>query len=292
MNAMTVQRGLFFSAAVVALVLVLFGIQFPLIDQVLILAVFVVLTGLPHGTLDPWIAKRKGLWNKPIGLFLFLMFYLSSIAITLYLWSLFPGTSLCVFLVISAWHFGKDWQQQFSPKSCFAAGFVVLAAPAVFHAQTVRNLFEQIGSPLSSEIAVTVSWVLFPTAIALLSYETLKNLKHLKMHVVAELLVLIVSAALLSPLLYFVLYFCFQHSPRHMINHAQSMRLRFILINAFVLTAVSIAIGFYGYASLQHLEFTERALKVIFIGLAALTVPHMILIDSSSILGHSHERYS
>lgn len=290
MKAMALQRSLFFSAAVVALLLVFFGVNFSLQTQLIVLTFFVVLAGLPHGTLDPWIAQQKGLWKQPMGLLLFILCYLGCVAITVILWSLFPGTSLLVFLLISAWHFGQDWQTDFSPAACLAAGFMVITAPVVFHAEMVASLFQQIGTPQSAATATQAAWLLLPVAGITVVFECLKNFKNLPAsHSLLELMLLMVLAALLAPLLYFLVYFCFQHSPRHMIRHSQSMRFKFILINALILTAASAVIGVFGFMTLEHLNFSERMLNVLFVGLAALTVPHMLLIDFSTIFGATDE---
>ena len=289
MKAMALQRGFFFSAAAVALILVLFEINFSLQTQLIVLVFFVAAAGLPHGTLDPWIAHKKGLWKKPMGLFFFVACYLTCVTATVYLWYLFPGPSLLVFLLISAWHFGKDWQQDLSPKSCYAAGFIVLAAPAFFHPDAVSSLFQQISTPQSSAIAIKATWLFLPVAGLILSLEIIKYFNQITIQTTTELTLLIVIAALVTPLLYFLLYFCFQHSPRHMINHGRSMSLKFMLINASILTIASIAIGIFGFISLQQLDFSERILNVMFVGLAALTVPHMLLIDFSTFIGASNE---
>lgn len=289
MNVMALQRNLFFSVTAVALLLVLIGVNIPLQAQLIILAVFVAVAGLPHGTLDPWIARQKGLWSQPMGLLVFIVCYLACVGATVMLWSVFPGACLLMFLVISAWHFGKDWQQDLSPVSCFAAGFIVLASPVVFHPEEVASMFQQLGTPAAATIAVKSAWVLLPLAGLIVCLETSRNFKQISGHTPIEIILLIVIAAMVSPLLYFLLYFCFQHSPRHMINHSHSMDLKFKLINVSLLTLATIVIGVIAFMSLQQFDFTARMLNVLFVGLAALTVPHMLLIDFTTLIGTTDE---
>jgi Brp/Blh family beta-carotene 15,15'-monooxygenase len=93
-------------------------------------------------------------------------------------------------------------------------------------------------------------------------------------------LLLALGAAVLHPLAYFIAYWCFLHSPRHLEIAARDLNLQgwrarlravaptTLATYALALAAVPFLIGMPGDAILM---------QVIFIGLAALTVPHMIL---------------
>ena len=86
------------------------------------------------------------------------------------------------------------------------------------------------------------------------------------------------------PLVGFAVYFCLVHSARHVAGIIGSLRRemsRVALVNqAAILTVASWAVG-----GLALWWFADQAdpepmlMRVIFIGLAALTVPHMILVD-------------
>jgi len=108
------------------------------------------------------------------------------------------------------------------------------------------------------------------------------------------LLVVIIAAAILPPLIFVVLYFCFQHSPRHMINHMAYFKSPFIITNCLILTLVTLLVSAYYFFSLEGFNQSERLVKIVFIGLAALTVPHMILVESSIFKSNrlKNERYT
>ena len=96
-----------------------------------------------------------------------------------------------------------------------------------------------------------------------------------------EVSTLILMACLLPALLYFLVYFCFLHSLNHMETLSQSLKKRqkelWIKSIPILLTTVTIAaVVAYHW---QQLELKQAAIQWIFIGLFALTIPHMVLID-------------
>ena len=90
-------------------------------------------------------------------------------------------------------------------------------------------------------------------------------------------------AAALPPLIYFAVYFCALHSIRHFTatmsavpNGRRALGVAVMLSVITTLAALlALHLGITGTAA----ETTEQGIRVIFIGLAALTVPHMILVD-------------
>ena len=100
----------------------------------------------------------------------------------------------------------------------------------------------------------------------------------------AELLLLVAAAALLPPLWYFVLYFCALHSPRHLLAEFRRLsgpQRRYAALTLLVTTLAALLIA---AASGVHLQQFYESVNVmlyplVFIGLAALTVPHMCLLE-------------
>ena len=89
----------------------------------------------------------------------------------------------------------------------------------------------------------------------------------------------------MSPLIAFTVYFCFLHSIRHSISLAIELDPNSI-INGFklfvkkalpltILTAIFSFIAIYLLSYLNNLD--SAILKIIFIGLASLTFPHILL---------------
>ena len=89
----------------------------------------------------------------------------------------------------------------------------------------------------------------------------------------------------LTPLIAFTIYFCFLHSIRHSISLAVELDSDSV-VNGFklfikkalpltILTGVFSLIALYLLSNSYHLD--SAILKVIFIGLASLTFPHILL---------------
>lgn len=89
--------------------------------------------------------------------------------------------------------------------------------------------------------------------------------------------------AMLPPVTGFAAYFLLVHSPRHMIELARRRDpanpcrgLAWVLRAALPLTAASDAVEALLYAGLDGAP-EERFLRIVYWGLAALTVPHVVL---------------
>ena len=92
------------------------------------------------------------------------------------------------------------------------------------------------------------------------------------------------SKSFLSPILAFTLYFCFLHSIRHSItlifelDRSFKLGLKKFITKAIPLTFVTTIIFIFAIYFLNNLYMLDEAIyKVIFIGLASLTFPHILL---------------
>ena len=108
-------------------------------------------------------------------------------------------------------------------------------------------------------------------------------MREYRRHKMIELAGLIIVMGYLPILAGFAVYFCLIHSARHFttlyraIRH--SMPTYFISLG-IGLTVASWAAGLFAFTLLvPNQGFAYSVIQIIFIGLAALTVPHMILID-------------
>ena len=110
------------------------------------------------------------------------------------------------------------------------------------------------------------------------------NEKKLRKGIV-EIFFLLFVFYMFDPLLSFAIYFCFFHTYKHLKHLLSNVYLhlpnkKFVLYSTFVFTIISwiggLAIIFF---LAQNFTIYESILKVVFIGLAALTLPHMILVD-------------
>lgn len=274
------QTKLFGMAAALAILLEV-TVQPSLNLQLLLLAPLVAILGLPHGALDLPIAEvlwpLKG-WRGKLG---FLAVYLALAAAVIVLWIVLPGVALAAFLAYSVLHFSDDWADATSPLK-WTGGMATIGAPALFHPEEVAALFAQLSAPAAAQ--VTTHLAVFAGALALgVFIATCIVRPEARGQAAVEQAMLWGIAALLPPLLFFAVYFCGLHSLRHFTVTIQSVpRARRALAISALLSGlvVFVAVMFQFSQPTSDLgETSKLSMQTIFIGLAALTVPHMLLVE-------------
>ena len=87
----------------------------------------------------------------------------------------------------------------------------------------------------------------------------------------------------MPPLVYFGIYFCALHSPTHFSRVIKlvpdSDRPRAVMQTAAFTMLTLFFAGLALIVLAVELTLEQSAVQIVFIGLAALTVPHMVLID-------------
>lgn len=256
-----------------------------------VLVVAVVLTGLPHGALDPWVAWRAGLWRTRVGFVAFNVAYVAIAAGVLLVWHSAPGPSLALFLAVSAWHFAGDWRDALNGWMRAPVGAALLSLPALAAPAEVSAIFTVLAGPdggvLAGWLAIAAPWLAAAAAMSALVALRRSKIAAVEIAAVAAL------AYLLPPLVYFLVYFCALHSPRHLRMAAQSAdagRLRQmtgVAVAYTVLTVVAAAVAWpwitAGFAAVATTD--APLIRLLFVGLAALTLPHMIVVTLSERRG-------
>jgi len=273
-----IQQWLFFMGAAGAFTLVLFDVRLSPWTVAVMLAGVVALVGLPHGALDPLVAHKAGLWRTPAALAGFLAAYLLLAGAAGLLWFFAPIVALTAFLAYSAWHFSGDWRGELplGPRLC--AGLAIVSASALLHADLVTQYFSLLAGPRGAAILVQfLPWIAVP-ALAGMTIAAARCLRD-QPRIGAELAVLAAAVVVLPPLVFFLLYFCGLHSPRHLLHAAQGLNRNVALTTAIGLTILTVALGALLFVLAPPGPLDDRLLQLTFIGLAVLTVPHMILIE-------------
>ena len=240
----------------------------------------VVFLGLPHGSLDPLVAMQILGSDRRFTIGRFLLAYSLLAAVCVGCWLAFPNVGLSLFLIISALHFGSDWQQRGSSWGRIAYGACIVSVPTLHHAETVRQIFTELGATAAVSI-VNTSKIVSCFAIAVAWFSLLPQLSR-RWRDGLELAVILIGALALQPLIFFVCYFCLLHSPRHLFETSREVGLRGV---GALITAVAPTVGatlvfaalLWRFLPAEH--FTSHVLQIVFIGLAALTVPHMLLTE-------------
>ena len=244
----------------------------------------VLLLGVPHGGLDGAVARRVG-WPPGLAAWLgFHLLYIALAALVVLLWWQFPLASLSLFLLISAWHFGAsdiaDTGSHWLPWIAHG-GLVCIGIPSQQSA-LVEPIFALLAGPENAILLMqAIAGLSALWTVSLVSYVGYAYFHPQYRKPLLSLLILLGSVVILPPLISFALYFCLWHSRGHMLRLWRSLdsaeRGR-SLREAAIYTAmawVSAGIIFYylqGSAASSLVQLT-------FIGLAALTLPHMLLVD-------------
>ncbi len=257
----------------------------------------IAVVGLPHGAADAWLAARRGLLSRPAPAVVFFGGYVLLAALVILIWVMAPIISLAIFLLISAWHFGGDFSRNEKPVRRFSAGLVLLGAPALFWPESVGNIYVALSGEDAEALVGWQRHVFVPSGLIFVTAGLLPRVGEVNWRPVLELGALCLLAATLTPLLWFTVYFAGLHSPRHFkglfMEAGPGERARLAILSALATLAALIA-GILSVVTLVFagLETNDALLNVIFVGLAALTVPHMALLDGPLLEFSGLERSS
>ena len=254
---------------------------------------FIMLVGLPHGAGDGLLAF-KNFNPTPKGWVVFVSSYLAIVGMVVALWYVYPVLGLLLFLIQSCIHFGlgdvsasdliaRGTQSQNRlhhwARIIAMGGAPVLLIP-LFHPIPVYDVFVLMSGQAASYFIIYVIFLL-PVWLAAFGI-MLSYLPKTGGRETAFLLLLVGLYFILPPLWSFAIYFCCVHSLRHFVvlntqidgGLVKSGHLGQILL----FSALPIGVIFL-FALQAQAHFTEALTAGLFIGLAALTVPHMVLVD-------------
>jgi Brp/Blh family beta-carotene 15,15'-monooxygenase len=260
----------------------------------IILCLFLILIiGISHGSLDNIKGKKllKSFGYKSD--FFFYFIYLAISFLIIITWLILPNTILSLFLIVAAFHFGKEdtvfsFKKRFllSEILFFLKGSSVIITPLLFQRDATNAIFKTLNFYVFEFSIFNNQFLIILLCLSFLSSVYISNKKSvdLKALMIMDFLSLIILNFFLTPILAFTLYFCFLHSLRH------SVTLIFELDNSFkeglkkfiskaipltLVTSTIFLISIYFLNSFYGLD--EAIYKVIFIGLASLTFPHILL---------------
>ena len=258
----------------------------------LILCSFLLLTiGISHGALDHEKGKKLFKIYKIKNISIFYSAYIALGVLIAFLWFLFPELILIIFLIVASYHFGKEdciYPVIKNSLMFTIKGSLIIWAPLFFHFDQTLTLFETLyfeeGLPTLSKILIYLyegNFILFFLLASILSNFFIFKMKFVWVISLAEVFLILVINFLYSPLVAFTLYFCFLHSIRHSISLMLEMKIssKIFFKKALHLTFITavIFIGSGWAITLNNYSLDSAILKVIFIGLASLTFPHILL---------------
>ena len=266
----------------------------PLICLLLILSI-----GISHGSLDNLKGEKL---LKIFGINNLLIFYISYILIAILvivLWIIMPSISLIIFLIVASYHFGKEDTQFLVVENSylnqilfFIKGTLIILAPIYFHFDETVNIFKLLLVDNENfynflNFLETNKILLFGIILSTLANIILftKNFEIKKFAIFLDYFSILILNYYFSPLLAFTMYFCFLHSIRHIITlilelekNDLNLGFKMFVKKALPLTILTVSLCLIAlYLINNTYTFDSSVLKIIFIGLASLTFPHILL---------------
>ena len=205
-----------------------------------------------------------------------------------FIWQIYPNYVFTVFLILSLMHFGIS--DKLKSKNLMVANeillrsFIIISLPMVLHNEQTLKIFyflkisEDYGFFLT-EIFQYLVYTLIPLLILYTSNSLIKKeYGHL-----IDIITLLFCFFYFEPLLSFLIYFCFLHSVRHLVNEKKVLKLtnKKLLLNTIPMTLIVssllvflIFIYFYIPNSIKTLFINN-----VIISLFCLTISHVLLIN-------------
>jgi Brp/Blh family beta-carotene 15,15'-monooxygenase len=255
----------------------------------IILATLILLLGVPHGALDTMFAYRLYDLHRPLDWMLFTLIYLLLAAVVVAVWWWAPMVFLILFLLISAAHFSGDPEKGTPPATRILYGGCVLLLPALLHSEEMGRLFGLLVG--EAPALLLMPWINLLALIwlpcAVLAVILLVWRDWLGAMEIGSVVLLSVAA---PPLVAFTLFFCGMHSARHIlrtIDCSGTFSRRLLALSAFLPMIGVVVVSALAWWLLKGKSLDERLIQIVFVGLAALTVPHMALVERVRFSGWS-----
>ena len=257
------------------------------------LSLFLILTiGISHGSLDHIkgyeLLKKYQIKNK-------IIFYLSYLLIgifIIFMWLILPSFTLIVFLVVATYHFGKEDSLDENNQSFLKfliLGLPIIFAPLSFHFDETLDIFKVLY--IENENLINILYffqekkIFIILLVIFLIIGCYFSGYNYVMSFISEKVAIVLLNITCHPLIAFTIYFCFLHSIRHSFKLAIELNkadfrkgFKEFLNKSLPLTLITAILFIVFLMFLTNYNVLNDAiLKVIFIGLASLTFPHILL---------------
>ena len=264
---------------------------------ILFVCLFLILSiGISHGAMDNYKARKLLSIYKIKNKAIFFSTYIFISALVIFIWNLYSSFTLVAFLVVASYHFGLE-DTSFLHKGnsiidqifYLIKGSLIIFAPLFFYFDETLKIFETL---MVSESFLTFleleHWIINVCLFFSISgyfYFIYKNqFKDFEI-LLLDMFSIVVLNYVFSPLIAFTIYFCFLHSVRHIVSISYDLDKNDFLngVKLFVKKALPLTIVtaiLYLLATIflsKSYGLNEVIIKVIFICLASLTFPHILL---------------
>ena len=245
--------------------------------------------GVSHGALDHIKGYKLMEVYKINNKYLFYPVYIFCCLLVIFFWIIFPSVTLILFLLVASYHFGKEdscvgsiVKKKFINLFYLFKGSVVVVAPLFFHTEETLQIFKILGDNLimtHENFLVSLLFISFIANFFIMQWSNNSGF------FLADWVTIFTLNIFFSPLVAFTIYFCFLHSVRHSFGLIYEINkkkfkngLKKFLKKALPLTLVTAILFIFGvYILTNYYVLDDAIMKVIFIGLASLTFPHILL---------------
>jgi beta-carotene 15,15'-dioxygenase len=256
---------------------------------------FLILTiGVSHGALDNLKGYKLLKFYKINNKLLFFVAYILIASLIVIFWILLPTLMLIFFLIVASYHFGKEdcWgiklqKSNFNILIFFLKGSLIILAPLFLNFNETLIIFDTLGIKDNTFYNLlnflNSNYFLLSFVIISIISNLLITLKLIELTgLFIDTICILVLYDSFNPLIAFTIYFCFLHSIRHSASLITELE---IGLNNFIkkalpltiITSCFFLIGLYVLTNFQDIDVDSSIIAVIFIGLASLTFPHILL---------------
>lgn len=268
--------------------------------QYYVLAITLLLIGIPHGAMDHVIDGAMNNWKVDTFNIRFYSLYLGLIALYVIFWLIFPLAAMAVFLLITTYHFGQADVQRFELKKLtywlmlFTRGLTLLLlllfadlayASSIIESITAFNLAAFVGTSFSVDMLI-YWWAIITSAIIFVSIY--KSIKSFRIAAIATLenVVLIMMFKFANIVIAFSLYFGFWHSYEHvkvmadyLFSKGQKLSFGSFYKQSFTFSMLAYLGLLFIYNLLDAYSQTEYMIGLLLILISVLTLPHLVIVE-------------
>ena len=291
-RASRLQGRIFCCLALVLVIASLVGARLQPRHELFAVGTLVLLLGMPHGAFDVLIARRLLRVAGFTAWALFSLGYLGLSAAVVAVWFVAPTLFLSTFLIGSALHFAGDPATGVNGISRGLYGGAVIVLPALWHGEELQRLLGLVAGPDSAAVVAPVlaqlaaPWLAAMVVACAVQFRT----SRLAACETAGLAALAVAAPVLVA---FCAYFCVMHSPRHILRTFANLQAaeagQALALAAWPTLAVLVVAALFAWLA-SGIALEARVMQGVFVGLAALTLPHMLLLELERRAGPTVDR--
>ena len=263
-------------------------------NNLIILSLLLILSiGITHGSLDHLKGKKLLKLLKINNYSVFFIGYILISILTILIWLIFPKILLSIFLIVASYHFGKEDSDflkfkkiKFYEILLFLKGAAVIISPLIFHKTETLQIFSALNFDISNTLVISDIFLYSMISLSFLVniFFCLKENFDNRSLLLMDFFSIIILNIFLNPLLAFTVYFCFLHSVRHSlslifeINSKIKIGFKLFIKKALPLTILTAFLYLLAVFFLKTNTGLDQSInKVVFIGLASLTFPHILL---------------